>query len=539
MDDTSPKSKDNSHDSSIHESGSLGGHRRGHPLAEHPVMDDPSLDHKVFWPSFLLVLLSSIALILFPKPAGEFTSALKTTITHSLDWLFLSVMLGALIFALWLALGRYGHVKLGDKDEQPEYSNLHWVAMMFTAGIGSGLVIWGFAEPIFYLATPPFGIEEQSPTAVQWAHMYPLFHWGILPWAIYVIPAVPIAFQLYVKNENTMKISSACDGALPQKGRGAIKLCIDIMVVLGIVGGTVTSLGLGVPFISALLAETFGVEDNLRIKICILALWTALVSLSVANGLKRGIKRLADLNMVLAMLAIVFILIAGPTFFILKMSVNSLGLMLNNFVTMATWTDPIDKTGFVQDWTVFYWAWWIAYTAFVGLFIARISRGRTIKQLILGVLGWGSLGTWVFLAVTGGYSLFLDVSGTLNVSEILANNDMSVMVAKILTTLPAPKAVLVLFTVLSIVFLATTIDSAAYIVASVCSKNLRNDQEPQLWSRILWAVLLALMTAGLIVVGGLDAVLAITIICAVPLIPIILLMCISMLKWLKVYTPEP
>lgn len=493
----------------------------------------PRLDSRIFWPSFLLISLSSIALLLFPETTSTYMENLKFSITHSLDWLYLSVSAMAFVFALWLAFGRYGHIKLGKIGEPPEYSNFHWIAMMFTAGIGSGLVIWGFAEPIFYLATPPFGIEPFSQEAQEWAHMYPLFHWGILPWAIYVVPAVPIAYQLYVKDSKEMRISSACDAALPRRGRSAIKWVMDVFIIIGIVGGTVTALGLGVPFISALVSETFGVEDNNVAKLAILALWTVLISFSVANGLKKGIKFLADFNMVLAALAIIFILITGPTLFILGMGVNSFGLMLDNFVKMSFWTDPIAKSGFPEDWTVFYWAWWIAFSAFVGLFIARISRGRTIKQLVLGVIVWGSLGTWLFLIVTGAYSLNLEITGTLPVSEILAKDGMSTMVAKIIATLPFSQLILGVFIILGMVFAATCIDSAAYIIASICSKDIRNNQEPQLWTRLIWTVSLAGLTAGLVLVGALDAVLAITIICSVPLIPILILMCISMVRWLK------
>lgn len=493
----------------------------------------PSLDHLIFWPAFLLISASSTLLILFPGTSTNFVESLKTDITYSLDWLYLLITAMAFIFALWLAIGRYGHIKLGKEDEPVEYSNLHWIAMMFTAGIGSGLVIWGFAEPVFYLKTPPFGIEPFSQEAQEWAHMYPLFHWGVLPWAVYVIPAVPIAYQLYVKDTPEMRISSSCDAALPKRGRSVIKWAIDVFIIIGIVGGTVTALGLGVPFISALVSETFGIEDNNTAKLAILGLWTLLVSFSVANGLKKGIKFLADFNMVLALLVILFILITGPTLFILGMGVNSFGLMVDNFVKMSFWTDPIGNSGFPEDWTVFYWAWWIAFSAFVGLFIARISRGRTIRQLIFGVMGWGTLGTWFFLIVSGAYSLNLEITGELAVSEILAKDGMSVMAAKIIATLPFSKLILGVFIILGMVFAATCIDSAAYIISSVCSKGIRNDQEPQLWNRLIWTVSLALLTSGLVVVGALDAVLAITIICSVPLIPILILMCISMVKWLR------
>ena len=456
----------------------------------------PSLDHLIFWPAFILISASSILLLLFPEASTKFVGDLKFSITHSLDWLYLLVSALAFVFALWLAFGRYGNIKLGKDDELPEYSNIHWIAMMFTAGIGSGIIVWGFAEPVFYLKTPPFGIEPFSQSAQEMAHMYPLFHWGILPWAIYVIPAVPIAYQLYVKEAKEMRISNACDAALPQGGRGAIKWLLDVFIIIGIVGGTVTALGLGVPLISALVSETFGIADNNTAKLAILGTWTLLITFSVANGLKKGIKVLADLNMVLAVVAIIFILIAGPTLFILGMGVNSFGLMLDNFIKMSFWTDPIANSGFPEDWTVFYWAWWIAFSAFVGLFIARISRGRTIKQLILGVIGWGSLGTWLFLIVTGAYSLHLEISGELPVSDLLANDGMSAMTAQIIATLPFSKLILGLFIVLGMVFAATCIDSAAYIISSVCSKEIRNDQEPQLWTRMIWTVSLALLTSA-------------------------------------------
>ncbi len=490
----------------------------------------PSLDYPIFWVSFLLIIITSLTFIVFPDVAEAWVDKLRLGIIHSLDWLYLPVAAFAFVFALWLALGPYGHIKLGAKAEKPEYSNFHWIAMMFTAGIGSGLVIWGFAEPIFYLKTPPFSIEPFSDQAREWAHMYPLFHWGIIPWAIYAVPAVAIAYQLFAKDVKSMRVSDACDDALPQKGRAFYKTVIDVLIVLGIVGGTVTTLGLAVPFISALVSAILGVQDDNLTKIIILIAWTILVGASVSKGLKKGIKKLADFNLALAVIVIFFLLIFGPTIFILELSVNSFGLMLDNFISMTFWTDPISKTSFPEDWTIFYWAWWISYSAFVGLFIARISRGRTIRQLVLGVLVWGSLGTWLYLSVTGAYALDLEVSGKLDVSKILADEGMSVMVAEIISTLPLPKLALTLFAVFGVVFAATSIDSAVYVVSSVCSKKLQNNQEPQLITRLVWLISLALMTAGLVIVDGLSAVLAITIISSVPVIPIILLMCLSMYR---------
>jgi BCCT family betaine/carnitine transporter len=217
---------------------------------------------------------------------------------------------------------------------------------------------------------------------------------------------------------------------------GQIKTMIDILIVLGIVGGVATSLGLGVPLLSAMLATLFEIPDNMIIKISVLSLWTLLFGASVYRGLKSGIKVLANINIVLAIFAILFVLIAGPGVFIMDLTVNSIGLMFNNFIRAATWTDPIQNGSFPEDWTGFYWGWWLAYTGMVGLFFGRISRGRTIRQLVLGVICWGSLGSWMFLAIMGGYSLYLENTETLAVSEILRNQGMSYVNALVIQSLP-------------------------------------------------------------------------------------------------------
>ena len=493
----------------------------------------PSIDWTIFTPSILLIVGLGSLMLAFPETGTALMGGAMSYVTSQLSWLFLAVGAAAFVFTLWLAFGPYSHVVLGKPGEPPEYSDIHWIAMMFTAGIGAGLIAWGVAEPIHYIQTPPFGIEPHSPEAMEWAHVYPLFHWGIIPWIFYAIPAVPVAYMLYVKNAPMMKVSGTCDAALPKTGKKQLSKVIDIIIAIGIVGGTATSLGLGVPLVSAFSSELFGVPDVLTTKVIVLVIWTLLFGASAYRGLKKGIKVLADINMVLAGFAIAFILLAGPTLFILSISINSFGLLIDNFVRMSLWTDPIQKSGFTEAWTVFYWAWWIAFAAFIALFFGRISRGRTIRQLVLGVVGWGSLGTWVFLCVIGGYSIFLESSGQLNVSEILTNQGMSVVNAKVIGSLPFGKAALFVFIVLSVIFYATTLDSAAYTVASVCSRDLHNDEEPPRISRLIWAFALALLTMGLVISDNIAIVQSSTVVSAVPVIPVILLMCISLVRWLR------
>lgn len=494
---------------------------------------EPEVDWAIFIPAVIVVLVCAIPLMIFPDSAAKILEQARGVIMTNFLWLYLVVGIGALLFCIWLAFGRYGHVKLGAPGEPPEYSDTHWVAMMFTAAIGASVIAWGFAEPIYYLQTPPMGIEVGSSKSFEWAHMYPLLHWGLVPWAIYAVPAVPIAYMLYVKRSPTLRISSACDGALPVRGREKIKTVIDIFIVLGIVGGVATSLGLGVPLLSAMLSTLFEVPDSMAIKMGVLVLWTMLFGASVYRGLESGIKVLADINIVLAIIAILFVLIAGPGVFIMDLTVNSIGLMFNNFVSTATWTDPIENSSFPEDWTGFYWAWWLAYTGMVGLFFGRISRGRTIRQLVLGVIGWGCLGTWLFMAVMGGYSIYLETSGTLAVQEILANQGMSFVNALVIESMPFGKFTLSIFTLLSIIFYATTIDSSAYVLSSISAKNLPCDQEPKRWNRLAWAALLAIITAGILQSGALDTVLSITVLSSVPLIPIMVLLCVSLVRWLN------
>jgi len=256
----------------------------------------PSVDNKIFIPALIVVLAISAFLIFFPETASENFDKAKVFVTDTFSWLFLFITFAAFVFALWLAFGRYGNIKLGARDEGPEYSTVHWIAMMFTCGVGAGLIVWGFAEPLFYLATPPLDIAKGSNQAVEFAHMYPLFHWGISSWAIYAVPAVPIAYLLYVRRVPVLRVSKACEDSLPKAGRDTVKTLIDILIIFGIIGGTATALGLGIPMVSALLAEFLGIPDSKLIKFGMLALWAAIFSFSVFRGLKKGIKILADVK---------------------------------------------------------------------------------------------------------------------------------------------------------------------------------------------------------------------------------------------------
>jgi betaine/carnitine transporter, BCCT family len=504
-------------------------------LAELPLEKDahPSIDWTVFLPSLIIVILAGSYLVSFPQQAAETTSKVMGLITGQFGWLFTFTGACAFCFAMWLAFGRYSHVKLGLPSDRPQFSEVSWAAMMFSAGIGIGLISWAFVEPISYLSTPPMGIEPHSAKAMEWAHMYGQFHWSFIPWALYAIAAVPVAYMLYVKERPTLRISAACEGVLTTEKRRRLNPVIDTLVIIGLLGGAGTSLGLGVPLVSAFVSTLFEVPDSLLMRLGVLAFWTLIFGVSVYRGLNKGIRILSDINIVLAVLILVFILIVGPTVFILSLSANSVGLLLNNFIQMSFWLDPVEKRGFPEDWTLFYWAWWISYAPMMGLFFGRISRGRTIRQLILGVICWGSLGCCSFLAICGGYALSLELYGNLPLVEVLQDSGISHTVVAIVKQMPMGGFMLVLYTVLSFIFLATTLDSAAYVLASISTKNLPGDQEPSTVNRLVWASSLAFIAVGLLLVDALRTVQSTTIITALPLIPVLLLSAISLTRWLK------
>ncbi|NND81768.1 MAG: BCCT family transporter [Gammaproteobacteria bacterium] len=498
-----------------------------------PVAPQPHLDKKVFSISLLSLIAVSAFMVLEPDASVEWAVAARDWITHQFGWFYLFTGVLPLTFAGWLAFGRFGQVKFGARDEKPEYSTVSWVAMMFTASMGASLIAWGFAEPIFYIETPPMGLEPNSAAAFEWAHMYPLFHWGVVPWAIYCLPSVPIAYMLFVRRKPSLKISDSCEAAIARRGNRAMRTTIDVFVMIGIVGGVATSLGFGVPLVSSLAVALLGVPDNLVTQIGVIILWTAIFATSAYLGLKRGIKVLADLNLGLMFFVMAFILVLGPTVYILSISTNSLGLMMDNFFRISFWTDPISRSGFPEAWTIFYWAWWIAYAPMMGLFFGRISRGRTIRQVVVGIIGLGALGTFLFLSIAGAYVLHLESNDLLAAAEIMRDEGMAPLVAAVIGSLPYPTFIMTVVTVLSVVFYATTFDSAAYILASVCTNDLPSNREPHKLNRLAWALALGVIAIGLMVAGGIETIKAMSVVSSLPIIPIVFMMCYTVYKHLN------
>ncbi|ATW27254.1 BCCT family transporter [Candidatus Formimonas warabiya] len=489
------------------------------------------IDWRVFWPALIVVLGVSLPLAINPEKGGTVVNAALAFCTGKFGWLFLLFGMFCFVLLMWLAFGRYGNVKMGGPTDEPEFSYFSWIAMLFCAGIGSGIMIWSVIEPIYYLAGPPLNVEAGTFMAKEWAHVYGQFHWGFSAWAIYCLPTIPIAYYVYVRKENSLKMSVTFKDLFgPKVVDSWIGVVIDVIVMFGLIGAVGTSLGLAVPVVSALFHEMFGIPQGMGLNLLIIALWTAMFGTSVFKGLSKGIKVLSDINIYLAIILAVFVLFVGPTVFTMKLWTNSMGLLFSNFFHMSFWMDPINQGGFPEGWTVFYWAWWIAYTPMMGLFVARISRGRTIKDIVIAECLWGTLGCWLFFGVIGAYSIYVDINGIVPVSQILADQGSQAAIVAVMGSLPLGKLVMFVYLTLIFIFLATTLDSSAYTLASVCTRDIRGDEQPATWNRVFWALCIGLISIGLLAVGGLGPVQTSSIVSALPLMPVLFLQVISFMK---------
>ncbi|WP_237473941.1 BCCT family transporter [Virgibacillus halodenitrificans] len=495
-------------------------------------MKNAKIEKSIFWPSLILVVAATVLLVVFRESVGPVVESWMTAITFRLDWAFEFLTIGLFIILIWLMFGRYGRVKLGGADDKPEFSRFSWGGMLFCASMGTSIMFWSIVEPLYYYTGPPFGIDGKTTEAAEFAVSYGLFHWGISAWALYALPAVVMAYSFFVRRDHSLKISAACRGVLGKHADGFLGKAIDILVIWSMIGGLGTSLGLGVPMVAAVLGDLFGIQPSLWLNIVIIIIWTFIFSSSAYLGLYKGIRKLSDWNVYMALGLALFVIIVGPTLFILSYFTNSLGLMLDNFMKMSLYTDPITKGGFPQAWTVFYWAWFAATAPFIGIFVARISKGRSIREMVSNILLWGSLGSWIYFGVFGGYGMNLELTGEVPLTKILSEQGGPAVIVAVLNSLPLPVIVSAFFVILGFIFLATSLDSASYVIASVATKELGVNSEPARWHRLMWGILLSALAISLTIAGGLNVVQTSSVLVAVPVLLMYILMAMSLIKWL-------
>lgn len=495
------------------------------------------MDWTTFIGVVIVLLFAVIPMMVFPKASEIIITDINSATSNSIGSVYLFMGLAIFCFVLYIAFGKYGNVTLGKATDKPEFNNFTWAAMLFCAGIGSDILYWGVIEWAFYYQVPPNGAKSMSDQALQYATQYGMFHWGPIAWAIYVLPALPIGYLVFVKKKPVYKISQACRPILKGHTDKLLGKIVDILFIFGLLGGAATSLALGVPMISAGIERLTGLDgSNMILRSIILLTITVIFAISSYTGLKKGIQKLSDVNVWLSFLLLAFVFIVGPTVFIMETTVTGFGNMIKDFFHMATWMEPFGgikgrkETNFPQDWTIFYWSWWLVYAPFIGLFIARISKGRTLKEVVLGTICYGTLGCVLFFGIFGNYAVYLQITEQFNVISYLNNYGTEATIIEIMHQLPFSTITIILFLISAFLFLATTFDSGSYILAAASQKKVIG--EPLRANRLFWAFALCLLPFSLMLVGGeraLEVLKTASLLASVPLIVIFTLMMISFL----------
>jgi BCCT family betaine/carnitine transporter len=497
-------------------------------------VQDQNLDRLIFFGSVLIIFSLCIPLALFPKQGAEMLGAAFNYLTQNFGIFYVVGSVATVGFLGFIAFSRHGAIRLG--DEAPDFSTASWFAMLFCGGIGTSVLYWGSVEWAYYFQTPPFAVEPKSAEALRWAGSYPIFHWGIMGWAFYCLPGVAVAYSYYVRGVKSLRLSDACEPIIGKHSRGVLGRTIDLLFVVGLVGACSTGIALAVPLIGMSVADLFSLDREawgFSLDLFVIFVVTCVFASSVWLGLEKGIKRLSDLNIIMAIFLLAFILIAGPTLFMVEMGFDSLGHMAQNFIRMSTWTDPLGTSNFVESWTVFYWAWWLALGPYMGIFITKISKGRTLKQLILGCVCFGTLGCFLFFSILGNYAAYLELNGLFPVLETLETHGPPALIVAVLGTLPMSSLILVVFTLVCVIFAATSYDSASYTLAASATKSLDSNEHPARWHRVFWAFLLGVLPITLVYLGGLEPLKSAVTLVSVPLYAVIVLLTLSMWKSIK------
>jgi choline/glycine/proline betaine transport protein len=476
--------------------------------------------------SLVFVLFAALA----PKRAEAIFGAVQEWVIHSAGWFYILVVALFLLFVVSLAFSDFGKIKLGPDHSEPDYSYTSWFAMLFSAGMGIGLMFFGVAEPVMHTMSPPAG-DPATVAAAREAMRITFFHWGIHAWAIYAVVALSLAYFAF-RHNLPLTIRSALYPLIGDKIYGPIGHAVDIFAVLGTLFGVATSLGFGVMQVNAGLNYLFDIPVGTGIQIILIAVITVFATISVVLGLDGGIRRISELNLMLAVVLVVFVLVAGPTVHLLQAYVQNIGYYLSRVVDTTFNLYAYKPSDWIGGWTLFYWGWWIAWSPFVGMFIARVSRGRTIRQFVVGVLLVPVGFTFLWMTFFGNTAIHMILDQGINQLAEAVAADTAVALFQFFEYLPFSTIASLLATVLVITFFVTSSDSGSLVVDMLTSGG-EGDDTP-VWQRIFWSVSEGVIASALLVAGGLQALQTATIASALPFAIVMLLMCWGLVRALRI-----
>jgi choline/glycine/proline betaine transport protein len=445
-----------------------------------------------------------------------------------MGWFYMGVVALFFIWIIYLASSKYAHIKLGPDDSSPDYSYGSWFAMLFSAGMGIGLLFFGVAEPITHFNSPPVG-EGNTVEAAQNAMLFTYFHWGLQAWTTYIVVGLSLAYFSF-RHGLPLTMRSALYPIIGERVHGRIGHSVDVFSVLGTMFGVATSLGIGALQINAGLNYLFQVNISEITQVLIISVITGFATISVVSGLDAGIRRISELNIVLAILLLAFVLLAGPTAGLLGSFIQNIGNYLSNMTSLTFNLYAYQPNEWMGEWTLFYWAWWISWSPFVGIFIARISKGRTIREFILGVLLVPTGFTFLWLSIFGNSALFIELGGDGGAISAATLNQMPTALFVLLEQLPWTTVVSMVAVLLIVTFFVTSSDSGSLVIDTITSGD---NKDSATWQRLFWAVSQGIVASVLLVGGGLAALQAATLSSALPIAFIMILMCLGLARKLK------
>lgn len=476
-----------------------------------------TINPPVFFTSAVLILLLVLYATLFQEHAQGVFEAVQQWIITNASWFYILSVALILICVVFLAISRYGDIKLGPDHSEPDYRNKSWFAMLFSAGMGIGLMFFGVAEPVMHFINPPVG-DPNTVAAAREAMNITFFHWGLHAWAIYAMVALILAYFSF-RNGLPLTLRSALYPLIGERIYGPIGHAVDIFAILGTVFGVATSLGYGVLQINSGLNQLFDLPINTTVQVILIAVTCTLATLSVASGLDKGVRILSEVNLGLAAILMLFVLTVGPTVFLLQAYVQNTGAYLSDIVSKTFNLFAYEPTDWIGGWTLLYWGWWLSWSPFVGLFIARISRGRTIREFVCGVLFVPAGFTLLWMTVFGDSAIHMILHGGVKELAAVVDKDSSLALFAFLEQFPWSTAISMVAVLMVVVFFVTSADSGALVIDMLASTG--KGQSP-LWQRVFWSITTGAVAIALLLANGLKALQAATIASALPFAIILL-----------------
>ena len=443
---------------------------------------------------------------------------------------YLVLTLFCFFFLLFLCFSKFGNYKFGGNEASAEFSYISWIGMLFCSGIGGGIIYWSGVEWSYYVGNPPFGIDPYSSESFSLATAYGLFHWGISAWSIYGIPAIALSIAFYKYNLNSLRLSSSLSGlGISNIESSFLGRFIDLIFILATVGAAGGTIGSYIPMLSSGFSEIFNLNKGLYLDILVSCLCVGLFGYSVYKGLDKGIKNLSNFNLILALVFLLIIIFSTDIIGLIETSASGLFFSITHFWDMST-LGISKKSQFAEEWTIFYWAWWVAFGPLVGLFIARISKGRTLRQVILGMLFFGTLGTWLFYMILGGFAMNLELSGEFSVIQSMNSFGHADTAIAVVKNLSFEILMVFIFCLITIIFVTTSYDSMSYVISYHVMKTSNENKEPDKKLRLFWAIILGILPAALVIYSDHSVALDIILITSLPLMLIYPLMAISIYR---------